>query len=98
MPKTIGRVETANSSKYLQQLCKHFAHKITVEHDTHSGRAEFSLGTATLKADDDVLTVEFDLNSAEDTAMAHRVIDSHLEKFAFREQITGLEWSTPAAG
>lgn len=96
MPKTVGRVETPNGSKYLQQLCKHFAHKITVENDTHAGRAEFSMGTAVMSADDTSLTVEFDLSSADDMPMAHSVIDQHLEKFAFREKLTGLEWSTPA--
>lgn len=32
-----ARLETANASKYLQQLCKHFAHKVEVRFDETEG-------------------------------------------------------------
>ncbi|MEP3347985.1 MAG: DUF2218 domain-containing protein [Litoreibacter sp.] len=98
MPRIVGRIDTPNSSKYLQQLCKHFGHKISVEHDTHSGHARFSMGSARLTADDQTLTVEFPSIGSEDIPTAHDVIDRHLEKFAFRENITGLNWSPPTSG
>ena len=41
-----ARYETSNGSKYLQQLCKHFAHKIAVEYDDHRGSAALPTGPA----------------------------------------------------
>lgn len=34
-----ARYPTAHASKYLQQLCRHFAHKVAVRFDAHSGHA-----------------------------------------------------------
>ena len=53
-----GRFETPNASRYLQQLCKHFDHKLPVAFDPHQGRIGFAFGTALLRADDSALTVE----------------------------------------
>ena len=37
--REIGTFTTPNASKYLQQLCKHFAHKVDVEYDETRGKA-----------------------------------------------------------
>ena len=34
-----GTFQTPNASKYLQQLCKHFEHKVAVVFDESEGRA-----------------------------------------------------------
>lgn len=92
MPVSIGRFETPNASKYLQQLCKHFAHKIEVEYDAARGVCKFPMGTALLTADDTALTVELDIDNAENIADGHGVIDRHLERFAFREKFVSMNW------
>ena len=92
MPITVGHIETANGAKYLAQLCKHFAHKIDASYSGNHGRAAFIFGLATMTADENGLTVHFDVNNPMDLGDAQNVIDKHLERFAFRETITGMVW------
>lgn len=43
-----GVFATAQASKYLQQLCKHFAHKVEVTYGAQSGSAALPPGPASL--------------------------------------------------
>ncbi|AZB56982.1 DUF2218 domain-containing protein [Cereibacter sphaeroides] len=88
-------LETANASKYLQQLCKHFAHKVEVRFDETEGHCALPPGPALLRADADGLTVQVEAEDAKGLIQARFVIDSHLVTFAFREGFTGLDWSRP---
>lgn len=92
----IGRFETPNGSKYLQQLCKHFEHKITVTYDAERGTAALPTGPASLHADDSGLTIEIEAPSAEELPRARAIIDDHLARFAFREEFETMNWQ-PAA-
>lgn len=95
MVQLSGTYATAHGSKYLQQLCKHFAHKVEVEHDATSGKISFPMGSARLSADDGGLTVRFQLENADDAERARMVIDKHLERFAFREEFKHMDWDAP---
>ena len=88
-----GTFQTPHASKYLQQLCKHFAHKIDVDFTETEGTARFNFGPARLTADEVTLTVRFDLQDQAATESAKGVIDKHLERFAFRENFTHMDWS-----
>lgn len=94
MHVTTGTFETKHASKYLQQLCKHFGHKIDVEYDQYSGRAVFPLGIARFDANAEKLTVRIEFKDAALEPQAHGVIDSHLVTFAFRENFTKMNWET----
>jgi hypothetical protein len=86
MPTSQARVETAMASRYLGQLCKHFEHRLPVQHDGARGRIEFSIGTCTLQAEPGVLILH--AQSATDDALAQleSVVARHLERFAFRDK------------
>lgn len=88
-----GTFDTPNASKYLGQLCKHFAHKIEVSYTETEGTAHFVFGPAHFTADETALTVRFDLKDSAATDSAKGVIDSHLERFAFREDFKTMLWS-----
>ncbi|MGJ8546001.1 MAG: DUF2218 domain-containing protein [Sulfitobacter sp.] len=94
MPTTTGYYQTTNASKYLQQLCKHFGHKIEVSYDAKNGWAAFEMGTAHLSANDDGLTITCTVQTPAAVSAVHGVIDSHLEKFAFREAFKTMDWVT----
>ncbi|MCH2250255.1 MAG: DUF2218 domain-containing protein [Cognatishimia sp.] len=94
MPHLVGRYETQNASKYLQQLCKHFGHKIDVTYDAQQGSCTFVFGTAIMSADPQKLLIKFDLNYPEAIETAKNVIDRHLEKFAFREHFQSMDWTS----
>lgn len=92
----IGRFETENASRYLQQLCKHFGHKVEVSFDEKKGTAALPAGPATLKADADMLIITLKATDADGLQRSRHVIDSHLERFAFREGFSQMAWADPA--
>jgi hypothetical protein len=87
-----GRFETANASKYLQQLCKHFAHKVEVSFDETHGTVALGMGPATLRASAAALTAEVTAPDGEALAHARQIIDSHLKRFAIREEFEAMVW------
>ena len=87
-----GTFQTEHASKYLQQLCKHFAHKIEVEYDAEKSAAALPPGPAELHATDSDLTVRITGKDEEALKVARYIIDSHLERFAFRENFETMDW------
>lgn len=85
--------QTGNASRYLQQLCKHFAHKLPVSFDAREGTCMFSCGKAVLKADAGVLRIDLVAGDVEGLAQTKDVIESHLLRFAFRENLPALVWT-----
>lgn len=88
-----GRFSTAKGRAYMTQLCKHFGHKIPAEVDGDRGHVEFPLGMARMQADDLAIIVELTSDDAANVQRLQGVIDSHLERFAFREDFKAMEWS-----
>lgn len=88
-----GRFATDNASKYLQQLCKHFAHKVDVTYDATTADAAMPLGACRMWADDSELRVTVTAPDADGLARAKSVIDVHLERFAFREAFKTMDWT-----
>jgi len=84
MNQSISHVETPKASRYLQQLCKHFGHKVPVEFDTRQGSITLPFGTCALLAGEGSLTMTV---SGDDTEKLEQVFGSHLERFAFRESL-----------
>jgi len=94
--QTTASVATTNASRYLQQLCKHFGHKIETRFDESSGTCLFPTGTVGLAAHDDRLVITVTADDEEALARWREVIWSHLVRFAFREDLAAPDWT--AAG
>jgi hypothetical protein len=94
---TTAHYPTEHGSKYLQQLCKHFAHKVEVTYDETSGHVALPNGTAILNADAGGLTVRIEAEDAKSIIHGRFVIDSHLVTFAHREGFLGLSWTLQTA-
>jgi len=92
MAKTIAVVPTDSGWKYLQQLCKHWAHKLEVELGEQKGVVKFAEATAVMTSDDQALTVEIEANSTEVLERMKGVVSSHLDRFAFREAPLPFDW------
>jgi hypothetical protein len=58
MNRSTARVTSERASIYLQQLCKHFGHRIPVEFTPERGVITFAAGTCRLAAADGVLTLQ----------------------------------------
>lgn len=92
MLESAAYLETENGQKYLVQLCKHFAHKITVSYTDSQGSCQFACGAARLDADTDGLRMIATAADAESLAQTQSIIESHLVRFAFRENLGALDW------
>jgi hypothetical protein len=79
-------VRTEMASRYLQQLCKHFGHKIPVEFTPEAGTIRFEIGACALKASGDVLALDVTAATETDLERMRTIIGSHLERFAFRDK------------
>ena len=85
-------VPTAQASKYLQQLCKHFAHKLPAQYDEHAGTLDFPAGRATLKAEIGLLKLHVEAKDEAGVKSLEDVVARHLERFAFRETLA-IVWT-----
>lgn len=87
-----ARVPTPKARNYLIQLCKHFAHKIPAAFAGNKGRIVFDGGVCELDGDDEgVLVLAVSATGAEKLAALEDVVDRHLKRFAFKEELT-IAW------
>jgi len=90
--QSVAEVATPNASRYLQQLCKHFAHKLPVTFDAHAGEIDFSMGRCALDASNDVvLRILLSAPDAGPMVELQEIVSRHLVRFAFRESLA-IEW------
>lgn len=97
-------VPTAQGSKYLQQLCKHWQHNLAVEYTADHGTVRFPKDArgadwpddalVTFDANADTLSVRIDASSAAHLDAMKSVVASHLDRFAFREAPLPFDWQT----
>jgi uncharacterized protein len=95
-------VPTASGSKYMQQLCKHWAHNLTVEFDATNGTVTFPKdargadwpdhGVVTMTAQADGLLCRIDASAAGQLDGLKVALARHLDRFAFREAPLSFNW------
>ncbi|MBM7062844.1 DUF2218 domain-containing protein [Pseudomonas sp. UL073] len=84
-------VTTATPGRYIGRLCKHFAHKLEVQHDEQQGHIDFAFGRCQLNAEADGLTLRVESANRADLEKLQHVVASHFERFAWQEALQ-LEW------
>ncbi|ASU77418.1 DUF2218 domain-containing protein [Actinopolyspora erythraea] len=87
-----AEVATERPQRYLAQLCEHFAHKASGEHDQEKGHVEFDVGRCDMHAEDRILLLRA---RAEDRAGIDRVkqvVGTHLERFGARDELA-VHWT-----
>ena len=97
-----ARVPTANGSRYLQQLCKHWSHNLAVEFTETEGKVVFPRnargadwpGDATLvmQAHDDGLECRLQATADGQLEALKGAVARHLDRFAFREAPLAFNW------
>ncbi len=90
-----ARIATASASRYLQQLCKHWAHNLEVEFDATQGKVVFPRngrsgdwpgdGIFTLRALPDALECRIAASAPGQLQGLKGAVERHLNRFAFRE-------------
>ncbi len=92
MTLAIARVPTESASKYLQQLCKHWSHKLDVSFTADHGTVRFPDSLVTMAAEDKALVVTVEAQEGEITERMKDVVARHLDRFAFREAPLPFDW------
>ncbi len=93
MTVRVARVPTHSASRYLQQLAKHWSHKMEVSFSEQEARIAFPNGaTLDLRADSETLDVRLSVPEEGDVARMEEVVASHLDRFAFREAPLTFDW------
>ncbi|MEZ0169153.1 DUF2218 domain-containing protein [Microvirga sp. TS319] len=88
MVSTEAEVATANASRYLQQLSKHWSHKFVVTFDETKSTIIFAEDRkAELTAAPDRLRIRLRVPDEETRDRMRRVLEEHLNRFAFREAL-----------
>lgn len=74
-------------------MCKHFGHKIPVADRGDHAVLDFGTGLAVLRASDGVLHIALEADSTGDGDRLREVLESHLLRFAHREDPAPLVWA-----
>ena len=90
---SVARVPTPSASRYLQQLAKHWAHKMEVRHDAEEATIAFPNGSRLeMRADSGTLDCALSVPDDGDAGRMRGVVEEHLNRFAFREGPLTFEW------
>jgi hypothetical protein len=88
-------VQTAKAASYYAQLCKHFGHKLPVTEAKGLARMTFGAGVGQVHYDANGLTLLAEADTVEDLRKVADILGSHLERFAFREDLR-VNWPDDA--
>lgn len=99
---TVTAVPTGSASRYLQQLCKHWAHNLAVDFTADHGTVVFPRdargadfpgdGLVTFDGRPDALDVRIDASDPEQLEALKGAVARHLDRFAFREAPLTFDW------
>lgn len=87
-----ARVPTTSGSRYLQQLCKHWAHKFETVFDASAGWIDLPMGRTAMVAEPDALVVTLTVEDIDKVETMQDVVAKHLDRFAFREAPLPFDW------
>ena len=91
-----ARVATSRATRYLGQLCRHFAHRIPASCSGAQGQVEFPAGICEMEASGDVLFLRATAADEPSLTQIEEVVARHLERFAFRDQ-PAINWTRSPA-
>ena len=93
MSVSVARVPTRHASRYMQQLAKHWAHRMTVALDAEEATVDFPNGARlAMRADPDTLDCALTVPDDGEPERMRTVVEEHLNRFAFREGALTFEW------
>ena len=99
---SVASVPIATASRYLQQLCKHWAHNLTVDYTAERGTVVFphdgrgaswpADAVLTMTAAPEALVCRIDASAPGQLDGLKQALARHLDRFAFREAPLSFEW------
>ena len=95
--RSSATIPTANARRYMSQLCKHFAHRVTATFGDREGSIAFTAGEVRLRAAPENLMLVADAAQPEGLDLLERIVESHLRRYAFREPDLAVVWRRATA-
>lgn len=93
MSASVARVPTHSASRYLQQLAKHWSHRMETGCSAEEGWVAFPNGARLeMRAAPETLDLLLTVPEGEDAGRMREVVASHLDRFAFREAPLTFDW------
>lgn len=86
-----AKIKTSNAQRYLNKLCKHFSHKVTVKLEELHGIIDFSIGVCEINVNIDLLIIYCGAENSEDLQDIMETISRHLDQFSNKESLS-LSW------
>jgi hypothetical protein len=90
--KTETEFHSARSPGYLATLVSHFSRKIEIVETDGTAQLQFICGLAELRLIDGGLQLRIEAATAQQMTQTCEVVESHLLRFAFREEPQPLVW------
>ncbi len=92
----VAVVPTKNAASYLRKLCRHWSHRFPVEFNDRHGVIELPQAKCILDAEPATLIVRLELQENTDEARLRKVVEEHLQRFGFQEELV-FAWTRTAA-
>ena len=96
------RVPTTKAGRYLQQLCKHFGHHLSVEFTEEKGGVIFPRNARgadwpadallLMQAHEDSLECRLEASATGQLEALKSAVARHIDRFAFREAPLSFDW------
>lgn len=91
------RIPTPNSSRYLQQLCRHWRHDLAIEFDPVRGTVIFAPdATLSMQAHEDGLECRLDASDEAQLGALKGTVAHQLDRYAFCESPLRFDWQDQA--
>ncbi|XQU08989.1 DUF2218 domain-containing protein [Halomonas sp. LY9] len=87
MPLSRAEIATSSGAKLINRLCKHWAHKLEVEHSEQDAKIVFASGTCLMHADPERLSVSIETLEEVHLDQLEGVVESHLVRMAKDEPL-----------
>ena len=87
MPLSRAEIATQSGARLINRLCKHWAHKLEVEHSEQDAKIVFASGTCLMHAEPDRLLVSIETLEEEHLDQLEGVVESHLMRMAKDESL-----------
>ena len=94
MSRTQAEFRSERCAGYLSTMARHFSQKIEVTQVDDAVHLHFICGLAVLSLNDDALHIRIISPSAPQMQQTCEVVESHLLRFAFREEFENMPWES----
>ncbi|WP_249975255.1 DUF2218 domain-containing protein [Vreelandella olivaria] len=91
MPLSRAEIATPSGERLINRLCKHWAHKLEVEHSEQDAKIVFPSGTCLMQAEPERLLVSIETLEEEHLDQLEGVVESHLVRMA-KDELLEIVW------